>query len=271
MNDPHQTLHYKNLAIFNAIGFVMVIVVNVMASQLLINDKSPADISDEYENLFTPAGITFAIWGVIYLSLFGFIIYQLWLAFSGKRQAALEQFMQRMRNWWLISCLANSCWLFAWHYELLPVSMLLMFILLISLLAIHLNFNIALASSTTWQEKLFIQLPFSLYLGWICIATVANLAALLVYTGWDSMSIPWAIFFILICTVASSLLVLRRNNIVVGIVGIWALLGIIIKRQEAGGNTARAIVSTCIAAIAVSVITISWRLYKNSRRVTAGE
>jgi hypothetical protein len=249
MTASHKTPYYKNSAIFNTIGYIMVIAVNTMAGLNMLNGKSPADISEKYTNLFTPAPITFSIWGIIYLSLLGFIVYQLWLAFSGKHQEELETFMERLRAWWLFSCLANTCWLFAWHYELMPLSMLIMISLLVSLFAINMNFNIAV-QKVSWPEKLFIHLPFSLYLGWICVATVANIAAFSVYLGGNGESIPWTIFLILICTVAISLLVIKRKNITVGIVALWAFYGIILKRQD----TAMPVTIAAIAAIAVIVL-----------------
>lgn len=261
MTASHKTPYYKNTAIFNTIGYIMVIVVNAMASMKMLNGKGPAEISDKYDSLFTPAGITFSIWGLIYLSLLGFIIYQLWLSFSGKHLPELEQFMERMRGWWLISCLANTCWLFSWHYDLLPLSILIMLSLLISLLAININFNVAL-QKVSWPQKLFIHFPFSLYLGWITVATVANTAALWVYTGWSGLSITWTIFLILVATLAAILLVIKRKNIVVGLVAIWALCGIIIKRQDAGGPAATPLTIACITAIVVIIIAIITQLLK---------
>jgi hypothetical protein len=243
----------------------MVIVVNALANLNLINNKNTGDVSDKYDNLFIPAGFTFAIWGVIYLALLAFIVFQLWMAFRGEL-SSLELFMERLRGWWLISCMANSCWLFAWHYELLPLTVLLMIALLVCLLAIHLNFNIALPHlPVSTAEKLFVHLPFSLYLGWICIATVANIAAFLVYLGWNGMSIPGTIFLILLCTVASTLLIIRRHNIVVGLVAIWALYGVIVKRQSLGGSAEVPVVSACIGAMIIIAISGTWRLITNRR------
>jgi hypothetical protein len=239
----------------------MVIVVNAMASLNILNGKRTADISGKYNNLFMPAGITFSIWGIIYFFLLGFIIYQLWLAFSGKHEPELEQFMERLRAWWLFSCLANTCWLFTWHYELLPLSLLIMLALLISLLAINMNFNIAIRE-VSWPEQLFIHLPFSLYLGWICVATIANTTALAVYFGWNGESIPWTIFLILIGTVVYTLLVIKRKNIVIGVVALWAFCGIILKRQEAGGPAAFPVTAACIVAMAVIVLTMLIQLLK---------
>ena len=261
MTASHKTPYYKNSAIFNTIGYIMVIAVNTMASMKILNGKSPADISEKYDSLFTPAGITFAIWGPIYLTLLGFIIYQLWLAFSGKHEEELEQFMERLRGWWLISCLANTCWLFSWHYELLPLSILIMLVLLVSLLAININFNIAL-QKVSWQVKLFIHLPFSLYLGWITVATVANMATFWLYTGWNGLSILWTIFLILVCTVTALLLVIKRENIITGLVAIWAFCGIILKRQEVGGPAATPITIACIVAIIVIIIAALTQLLK---------
>lgn len=265
MTTSHKTLHYKNSAIFNTIGYIMVIVVNALANLNLINNKNTGDVSDKYDNLFIPAGFTFAIWGVIYLALLAFIVFQLWIAFRGQL-SSIELLMERLRGWWLISCMANSCWLFAWHYELLPLTILLMIALLVCLLAIHLNFNIALPHPPVSRaEKLFVHLPFSLYLGWICIATVANIAAFLVYLGWNGMSIPGTIFLILLCTVSSTLLIIRRHNLVVGLVAIWALYGIIVKRQSVGGSTELPIVSACIGAMIIIAISGTWRLITNRR------
>jgi len=261
MTASHKTPYYKNTAVFNTIGYIMVIAVNAMASLNMLNGKSPANISEKYSNLFTPAGITFSIWGIIYLSLLGFIIYQLWLAFSGKHQPELEVFMERLRAWWLFTCLANTCWLFTWHYELLPLSMLIMIVLLVSLFAIHMNFNIAI-QKVSWPEKLFIHIPFSLYLGWICVATVANIGALNVYLGGSGTSITWTIFLILICTVTVSLLVIKRKNITIGIVALWALCGIILKRQEAAGPEAFPLTIACIVAMVLIVLTALIQLMK---------
>lgn len=253
MKASHETLYYKNRSVFNTIGYLVVIGVNVLAGLGMINGNTTAQISEKYDNLFVPAGFTFSIWGLIYLALLGFIIYQLWLAFTPGRGNSLEQFMERMRGWWLISCMANSCWLFAWHYELLPLAILLMLTLLISLLAIHINFNIAApgaSSAVLW----FVYIPFSLYLGWICVATVANIAALMVYCGWDGMSVPVTAILILVACTGTTLLVVKRHNIVVAMVAIWAFYGIIAKRQHEVTPMAQPVIICCLTAIGIVLI-----------------
>ncbi|MET6997156.1 hypothetical protein [Chitinophaga defluvii] len=264
MLETHKSLLYKNKSVFNTIGLIIVIAINMLAVLLPINGKSTGQIADQYPNLFTPAGITFSIWSVIYLSLLAFIIYQLWLAFSGRRPEELKHFMTRMKGWWLISCLANSCWLLAWHYELLPLSMCLMLLLLFSLLIIHRNFNISRTPAHT-HEKLFIQLPFSLYLGWISIATLANITALMVYYGWDGAGISqvnWAVLMIGIGTLLSLIMILRRNNITYALVSIWAFYGILLKREQADVMEESPVIHASIIAMGVIAVGISWQLYR---------
>jgi hypothetical protein len=241
---------------------MVVIGVNVMAGTGMINGETTAQISEKYNNLFVPAGFTFSIWGLIYLTLLGFIIYQLRMAFIRGHEETLEQLMVRMRGWWLISCMANSCWLFAWHYELMPLAILLMLALLVSLLAIHLNFNIAMPGAS-WSIRFFIYLPFSLYLGWICVAMVANIAALLVYTGWDGLSVPVTIILILTATLAATLLVVRRNNLIAGLVAAWALLGIIARQENEGGPMA--LVVCCLISMAILLFLGLWQLNRQKQ------
>jgi len=263
----HETLHFKNKSIFNTLAYIIMIAVNVLAIMLPINGKTTAQISEEYPNLFAPAGFTFSIWGLIYLSLLAFIIYQLWLAFSNKQPATLSRMMLKMKDWFLISAVANACWLFAWHYHLIPVSVVIMLMLLISLLAIHINFGINTVPATL-PEKIFIHIPFSLYLGWIAIATLANITTLLVYAGWEGTihkQVIWTMVMIGAGTLSSMLMILRRNNIVYALVCVWAFYGILVKRKAADVIAENAIVHACIIAIGIIAVAISWQLYRKQK------
>lgn len=263
----HETLYYKNRAIFNTIGFVIMITVNALAALLPINGKTAREISAGYPNLFTPAGFTFEIWGLIYLALLSFIIYQLWLSFSDKQPETLARLMNRMKDWFLISCVTNACWLFAWHYELLPLTMLLMLLLFASLLIIHLRCRIAMDAATP-PEKIFIQLPFSLYFGWVSIATIGNFAALFVYAGWQDSpeaQVNWAVGMISAGTIASMIMVLLRNNIIHALVSVWAFYGILVKRRQADVPAEHIIIHACIIAIGIIAVTISWQLYRKQK------
>ncbi|MBO9731200.1 MAG: hypothetical protein J7623_21355 [Chitinophaga sp.] len=263
----HETLIFKNKSIFNTLGYILMVTVNVLAVTLPINGKTTAQISAEYPNLFAPAGFTFLIWGLIYLSIGAFIIYQLWLAFSNKHPDALSQLMQKMKEWFLISAVANACWLFAWHYRLIPVSVVIMFMLLISLVIIQVNFRIGMTTATV-AERWLIHFPFSLYLGWLAIAALANVTTLLVYAGWEGnlhTQIRWTIGMIGLGTLSSIAMVLLRNNIVYALVSVWAFYGILVKRKGADILEENAIVHSCIIAIGLIAITISWQFYRKQK------
>ncbi|RFS18858.1 hypothetical protein DVR12_26115 [Chitinophaga silvatica] len=240
---------------------------NMLAVLLPINGKTTAEISDEYPTLFTPANFTFSIWGLIYLTLLGFIVYQLRLAFAGKQPEKLNKLMSGIKDWFLVSAVANACWLFAWHYQLIPVSMALMLILLVSLIIIHLNLQINIVK-TSITEQVFIQLPFSLYLGWIVIAALANAAALLVFAGWEGehhAQVITTTAFIGIGTLASILMILLRNNIIYALVSVWAFYGILIKRKAADVMDESSIIHACVIGIGLIAITISWQFYRKQK------
>jgi hypothetical protein len=263
-----ETLHYKNQSVFHVIGFVLVIAVNIMAVWLPINGQRTGTVSDKYPNLLAPAGITFTVmWGLIYLSLLAFTIYQLWLAFWGDHPQELGRLMTRMRYWWMISCIANACWLFAWHYEMLPISLLLMLLLLASLIAIRHNFAIG-DTGAPWREKVFIHFPFSLYLGWISIATIANITALMVYWGWHGQGISqvtWSVLMIGLCAGISAYMILQHHSITYGLVNAWALYGIILKRKHADVISEHVVIQASIIAIGLIAMAISWKLYRERR------
>ncbi|MEC5144500.1 hypothetical protein [Chitinophaga sp. 212800010-3] len=263
----HETLHFKNRAIFNTLGYILMIAVNALATLLPINGQTPAQVSEDYPNLFAPAGFTYAIWGVIYAGLLVFVIYQLWLAFSGRQPEILYRLMHKMKDWFLISSVANACWLFAWHYHLIPVSVVIMLILLSSLLIIHINLGIGVLPVST-AERLLVHFPFSMYLGWITVATLANISALMVYAGLEGnrhSQVIWTDILIGAGTLLCMGMILLRNNIVYALVTVWALYGILLKRKHADMLEENSIIHTCIIAIGLIAVTISWQLYRKQK------
>jgi len=169
----------KLLQISNIVSTVFVFIINMMASIGLINNKTTGELSDKLPNLFVPFGITFSIWGLIYALLFLFIIYQ--AVDLVKKDADGTVYLNKIGCFFVLSNIANLAWIFTWHYELVPASLLFMMLLLISLLAIYLRLGIGEPRTVmSRREKLFFQLPFSVYLGWITVATIANVTAVLV-------------------------------------------------------------------------------------------
>jgi hypothetical protein len=224
----------------NLILFAGMMVMNYLANALPLNNRTTGELSDSFPNLFVPAGITFSIWGVIYLLLIVYCIVQ----FTGSNQSVIADI-----GWFFaISCVLNGLWIVFWHYGKLPASLIVMIGLLISLIYINL-----------YIRELpfgFIKAAFGVYLGWICIATIANVTALLVDTGWNGFGISeeaWTIIMILVGTLLVTLTLYRLANPFIGLSVIWAFTGIILKRHE----DFRSIVITAAAGITiVTIVTI---------------
>ena len=206
------------LKILNLAAFVLVIIMNYLANALPINDKTTGELSAEYPNLFVPAGITFSIWGIIYLLLAVFIVMQF--------MDANKELVSAIGWAFVLSSIFNALWIVAWHYQKISLSLLIMLGLLASL--IYINYQLKGFPSGV------IKATFGIYLGWICIATIANVTALLVnynWGGWGISEEAWAIIMIGAGTLISAVALLRFNNPFLALAVIWAFVGIIIKRQ----------------------------------------
>jgi hypothetical protein len=237
------------LSILNLLGFLGTVVVNALASILPINGITTGELSDLYPNLFVPAGLTFAIWGLIYVLLGVFVIYP--LIPRVRRDPQKVDFVGRIGPLFFISCIANIGWIFAWHYQILPLSLVLMLILLGSLLAIYLRLNIG-KSDAPKAERYLVHLPFSVYLGWITIATIANVTALLVDIDWMRWGLTqqfWAVAVIIVGIAIALSVLFTRKDIYYSLVVDWALLGILLKRLSVTTVPAQSVVVVTIVGL----------------------
>ncbi len=217
----------KALPIGNLVAFTAFFSVNMLAAAGLVNNTTPQAVSDSYPNLFTPAGFTFAIWGVIYLLAALFVLFGLG-AFKGKAGGSQDA-VRRVGPWFIVSSAANAAWIFAWHYKNIPLSLALMAVLLLSLIFAYQGIA---AAPLSFKEKLFVRLPFSVYLGWITVAAIANATVLLVSLHWNGFNLPaqfWAIFMLAAGLGIGAVFVLRFRDVPFGLVLIWAYLGILIR------------------------------------------
>lgn len=224
----------------NLLLFAGMIVMNYLANALPLNNKTTGELSDSFPNLFVPAGITFSIWGIIYLLL---LIYSI-LQFTSADKDTINNIS------WLfaISCIFNALWIVAWHYGKLPMSLIIMSGLLISLIYI----NMTISHLPTG----IIKAAFGVYLGWICIATIANVTALLVNYSWNGFGVSqevWTIIMILIGAIIAVLALYRLNNPFIGLVVIWALAGIIIKRS---GDFRSIVITAAACILIVGIMTV---------------
>ena len=239
----------KPKQILNVIALLAVLVVNWLATSLPINGMNPGQISDTVPSLFTPAGYVFSIWGLIYLGLLAYVIYQ---ALPGQRDSA---FAERIGYWFAASSLLNVSWIFAWHYLRFPLSLLIMLGLLGSLLVLYVRLGVG-RGEVPFRDRLLVHAPFSVYLGWISVATIANTSVVLLELGWNGMGIAPEIWTIAVMLVAAGLgiaMILNRKEIAYPLVIVWALTGIAAKR----GDIPAIAVTAWIAALAV-LATLGW-------------
>lgn len=241
------TMDSGTLKWLNIIAFVAVVVVNGLAgSTTIIGGQDTAQVSDENFTLITPAGYTFAIWGIIYTLLGLFVIYQALPSDNGRTARKVGWFF-------ILSCVANICWLLLWQFEYLTVSVVLMFLLFASLLMAYLRLGIS-KSPVSWRERIAVHAPFGVYFGWITIASIANVAAALVSVGWDGFGLSaetWGILVITIALLISTLVVLTRRDVAYGLVIIWALIGISANQSGSQNITLVGQISAVIVAVAV--------------------
>ena len=218
------------LQVGNITAVILTIIVNGLANVLPIGGKYTGELSDNIPNLFVPAGITFAIWGIIYVLI---ILFSTYLAKDlFKKEKTTKPFLERISFFFILASLANIIWIFLWHYEQVLLSLLAMLLLFFALLAIYLRLNIGI-EKVSMKEKLFVHVPISVYIGWITVATIANVTAVLVKIGWDGFGISeeiWTMLVIIVATIITILILTTRKDYAYCAVIIWALIGIYIKR-----------------------------------------
>lgn len=248
----------KLLQILNIITFLVMVTINYAASSGAINGNTIASISAEYENLFTPAGYAFSIWGLIYLGLFAFVIYQARDWFTNT-----ESFPVTLKiGWWfIISCVANIFWIFAWVNEFLGLTVIIMAILLFSLIMIILRTRMELDDEPL-SVIAFVWWPFSLYSGWITVAFIANMAAWLTSKEWDGFGISevtWTVIMILAAGIINLIITWTRNMREFALIGVWALVAI----AAANWEIQQTVAITAVLVAVILLVSSSIHGYKN--------
>lgn len=243
----------------NIIAFALTVLVNGLAgSTKILGGKLTAEISDANPTLITPAGYVFSIWGVIYILLGIFVVFQV-------LPSQKEKGYQERIGWlFVLSSLLNVAWLFLWQFEYLSLSVVLMFLLLATLIAIYLRLNIG-KSAVPLREKLAVNVPFSVYLGWITIASIANVSVFLVSVKWDGLGISqeiWATLIVIVALLIALLVIATRKDVAYGLVFIWALVGIAVK--QSGNQNIVMVTQTgaIIVAVALAISLLLTRLWR---------
>lgn len=242
--------------------YIVMIATNAAAILLPMNGMTTQEVSDSYPNLFAPAGLTFAIWSVIYLLLAGFVVYQ-WLKPAARSIIADQQISKKIRVLFVISSIFNSVWLVAWQYLQINLSVAIMLGLLIVL--IYINYLLA-NTNLTKLDYIFVRLPFSVYFGWITIATIANITAFLVDKNiafLQNNQVFWTITILIVGLLIITATILYNRDVAYGLATIWAYYGILNKHQSTDGwdGAYPAIITTVMICLVILVIVCIYELF----------
>lgn len=255
----------KAIAICNLLLYIVMITINALANILPINDRNTGELSDLYPNLFVPAGLTFSIWGVIYLLLLLYVINQVFKSFKPLTYTNLKIKDNIIFGF---TCILNFLWILAWHYELVFLSVIIMVLLLINLTILFINIDKIKFENIF--DKIAVKISISVYLGWITVATIANITALLVSWKWNGFGLSenvWTIIMIATATLINLFMLIYRRNIAFNLVFIWALVGIFEKRTSESilnlQNIDNGIIYTCYAALVIVSLFIIFDIFKH--------
>ena len=241
----------------NLFSVILALAVNILASTLPLNGQNTGEISDRFPVYFVPAGYVFAIWGVIYLGWIALIIFQ----FQASQKESTR--LRRLGYLFAISNIANAAWLFCWHYNLFGLSVLVMLTLLGLLIASYLRLNVN-RSSVTPVEYWSVDVVFSVYLGWITVATVANITDWLYFVQWSGFGISaqsWAVIMLAVASLLGLAMALTRRDAGYLSVLVWAFIGIAVKQAS--------VPILAQSALAAAILMLGLAIFSLLRRRTA--
>lgn len=243
---------YGLMPIVNLVATLAVIGVNALANALPLNGLNTGQISDQFNVLFVPAGYVFSIWGLIYIGLIAFAVFQ---ALPSQRD---NPRLRRVGWWYALGCAANCAWIFLWHYQVFVLTLVAMLLLLASLIALYLRLDIGKAN-VPLVERWAVHVPFSIYLGWISVATIASVTDVLDYVGWSGWGLSpeaWAVLMLAAAGILTLAVGLTRSDAAYALVIAWAAAGIAIKQAPVSEAVARnawvlTVVALCVAAASI--------------------
>ena len=256
----------KRLSVANIFALIVTIVLNYLSNTGIFNGNTMSTVSAAYQNLFTPAGYAFSIWGLIYLGLAAFVIYHVVVSFKSSQE---NNVVLKVGWWFVISCIANCAWIFAWLYDYTGLSVIIMIMLLFSLMMIVLKTRMEL-DDLPMKQIAFVWWPFSLYAGWITVALIANIAAWLTKINWDGFgisAITWTIIMIIIAGIIYLLMTWQRNMREYALVGVWGLLAIAVANWTTEPSIVQSsIIISVILFVSSTVHAIRNRFMINNRK-----
>ena len=243
----------------NLVSVILALAVNVLATALPLNNQTTAQISDRFKVYFVPAGYVFSIWGLIYISWIAFVVYQFLPAHKESPR------LRKLGYYFALSGVFNAAWLFCWQYNHFTLSVIVMLILLGLLIASYLNLNVGRTPVGT-AEKWCVDIPFSVYLGWISVATIANISDWLYSVNWNGFGMDpqfWAIIMLMVASVLGFIMALKRRDSGYLFVLVWAFIGILIK-QSTAPTVVDAASDAAVVAFVLAIYTIIQRRHASA-------
>ena len=213
----------------NLLSVLLALAVNILSTTLPLNNQTTAQISDRFKVFFVPAGYVFAIWGIIYIGWIAFTVYQFLPAHKESPR------LRGLGYLFALTGVFNAAWLFCWQYNHFTLSVIVMLILLGLLIVSYLKLNIGRASVSN-AEKWCVDIPISVYLGWISVATIANISDWLYFIHWNGFGIApqaWAVIMLIVASLLGILVALTRRDSGYLFVFVWAFAGIAVKQAAA--------------------------------------
>ena len=205
--------------------FLITVFVNYASTVFLFGDTDTGDVSDEYSTLFTPADYAFSIWGLIYLALGAYVVYQ---AFWARED---QKIYNQLAPLLMVNLLANSLWLPTFQYEQIALSIIFMLVILGTL--IQLQIMLTKDTSLPPRERAWVRVPFSLYLGWISVATITNIAVFVKYSGWeipDASESTWVVIMASVGALLAVIVARATRDWIYPLVFAWAFVAIAVKQ-----------------------------------------
>ncbi|MAU09742.1 MAG: tryptophan-rich sensory protein [Anaerolineaceae bacterium] len=215
----------------NIIAYILTLAMNFLsqtASQFGIDifQYTVAELGESRPVFFLPAGYVFSIWGVIYLGLAAFLIYQ----YRGQHG---DEVVGKIGWWFVLSCIGNISWLYLFLNDQTAISTIAILLILVSLIVIYQRLGIG-RTAVSMARRWAVHIPFSIYMGWVSVATVANIAAAL-YVGGNETALfgisadIWTVIMMVIAAVLGLLMLRLRGDIAYALVIVWALVGIYVR------------------------------------------
>jgi translocator protein len=245
----------------NMLAVLATIIMNILANALPLNGQNTGEISDRFPVFFVPAGYVFSIWGVIYLGLLAFAIFQMLPAQKENPR------LRRVGYLFVWSCVANILWLFLWHYNYFLLTEAAMLALLGLLIAVYQRLEIGIRRVPA-GELWSVHVPFSIYLGWISVATIANTADVLYDIAWNGFGIPpeyWAVIMLTVALLLGILMAVRRGDVAYVLVLAWAFFGISFKQTGYLVPTMAMLAAIMALLIAALAFFIRWKTLSAAR------